>query len=144
MKLRIDEVYDDSFKKFLSSKSEIENVEINVEKFFSNINIKHNETADSLMIYRYIKEYDKNEFSTILEFDKESTFKCKKIEYTIDDICCEYCYKNLMKALFENENVKSAFSDFDFMRITFEVKLILECDEKYDEENLKKFIKDNI
>ena len=107
MKLKLDEVYDDNFKEFLLSKQGIENIEVDREKSFSNINIKINEIVNPLTIYGYIKEYDKNQFSTILEFDKESTFKCKRLEYIIDDVCCEYCYKNLIEVLFENENIKS-------------------------------------
>ena len=62
------------------------------------------------------------------------------LKYTIEDMCCEYCYKNLVYELFVNEFVKSVKSNFDFNKPAFNIEFIIEYDQNYKEDDLIKYI----
>lgn len=77
-------------------------------------------------------------------FDKDVNYGVKKLIYSVDDMCCEYCYKALINQLFMNENIKSAKSNFDFSKPTYNTKLSIEFNEELDEKEIKKCITDKI
>ena len=41
-------------------------------------------------------------------FNHGVNVKTNKLKYNVDDMCCEYCFKGLIEALFENEYINSA------------------------------------
>lgn len=59
-------------------------------------------------------------------------------------MCCEYCYKLLIYKLFKNDQIKLVKSNFDFAKPAFNIELLVEYNETYDEEELKKYIVENI
>jgi len=85
-----------------------------------------------------LRKYTRN-----FEFDKEEKNESKVLKYTIDDMCCEYCYKGLVMDLFENEKIKSVKSNFDFNKPAFNIDFIIEYDKNYNEKDVIKYIKEN-
>ena len=49
-------------------------------------------------------------------------------------MCCDYCYRGLIMDLFENENIKSVKSNFDFNMPAYNIQFIIQYDEKYTED----------
>ena len=79
-----------------------------------------------------------------MSFDKENSNKTNTIKYTVDDICCEYCYMGLIKELFENKNIVSVKSNYDLISPAYDVELEIKYDNNYDEKDLIKFIEESI
>lgn len=85
---------------------------------------------------KYIELFQKNKYSILFEFDKGTIGDCRLLKYTIDDMCCEYCYKGLIMDLFENEKIKSVKSNFDFNKPAFDIEFLIEYSEDYSEQEL--------
>ena len=143
MKLLLDDVLNNEIKDYLLSQDGINEVEIKNIDFRSEINIKYNNKISPLIIMKYIDLFEQNKYSTLLEFNKELNIKTKTLKYIVDDICCEYCYKELVMALFENKFINSVKSNFDFHKSAFDVELIIEYS-NYTEEELREYIRKNI
>ena len=142
MEIKLDGTINPELKDFLLSQEGITNVEINYDDYFIKLNIKFNEKTNPNIIMKYIELFKKHEYSNLVEFNKEYEGKIKSLKYIIDDMCCEYCYMGFVMDLFENDKIKSVKSNFDFNKPAFNIEFIIEYDEKYNEEELIKYIKE--
>ena len=57
-------------------------------------------------------------------------------------MCCDYCYRNLVMDLFENERIKSVKSNYDYNKPAFNIEFEIKYDEKYSEKELIEYIKE--
>lgn len=144
MKLILDDIYDYELKNYLLSQEGITDVEITSKGFISEVNIHFNEKLTPMIVIKYIELFQNDHIPRIISFDKETIYKSKKLKYLVDDMCCEYCYKLLIYALFQNDQIKSVKSNFDFAKPAFNIELLIEYNENYNEEELKKYIIENI
>ena len=142
MKLVLDDSINVELKDYLLTQIGITDVEFNKENRLTILDIKYNEKTTPWIIMKYIELFQKNEYSILFGFDKSTIGNFKVLKYTIDDMCCDYCYRKLVMDLFENENIKSVKSNFDFNIPAFNIEFIIEYDEKYTEEDLIKYIKE--
>ena len=142
MEIKLDGIVNPELRDFLLSQEGITNVEINYDDCFIKLDIKLNEKTNPNIVMQYIELFGKYEYSNLVEFDKETKEKTKELKYTVDDMCCEYCYMGLVRDLFENDKIKSVKSNFDFNNPIDNVEFLIEYDEKYDEEDLIKYIKE--
>lgn len=148
MKLIYD-IFEDNIKENLEKEKEI--IDINIADissirnnpirkcFETEINIKHTNKITPLEIIKIIES--KRQYPDMLEFDKQTGQKVKEMEYMRKDMCCEYCYKNLVMHLFENEYVEAVTSDFKFYEPAFNVKFKIKYNEEYSEKELIEYIK---
>ena len=144
MKLILDDVLDSELKDYLLSQDGIIDVQITNKDDIGEINITFDNRITPLLIMKYIELFQNNDHITIMAFDKGTNSKLKQIKYLIDDLCCEYCYKGLIYELFKNKYIKSVKSNFDFNKPAFNIELLIEYDSNYNEEELVKYINDNI
>ena len=142
MKLVIDDSVNDELKDYLLMQLGIISVDIDYNNSFPVLDIKYNEKTTPIIIMKYIEVFLKRKYSILFGFDKETTGDFKVLKYTVDDMCCEYCYRGLVMDLFENDKVKSAKSNFDFNMPAYNIEFIIEYDKDYKEEDLIKYIKD--
>lgn len=144
MKIILDDNLNIGIKDYLLSQSGINNVEILEKDFIIEIDIKFDNKTTPLIIMNYIELFQNNKYDTLLSFDKENNLKTKKLNYLIEDICCEHCYKSLIRKLYENELIKSVQSNFDFNKPAINISLLIEYNYNYNETELIKYIKENI
>jgi len=93
MKIIFDDILGNDLKDYLSTQKGIEDIDLHVQDFISEVNIKFNKDITPKIIVRYINLYQNNKFPSIIEFNKEININYKSLKYVIDDMCCEYCYK---------------------------------------------------
>ena len=144
MKLILDDVLDSELKDYLLSQDGIIDVQITNKDDIGEINITFDNRITPLLIMKYIELFQNNDCNTIMSFDKGTVCELKQMNYLIDDLCCEFCYKGLIYELFKNKYIKSVKSNFDFNRPAFNIELLIEYDSNYNEEELVKYINDNI
>ena len=142
MEIKLDGTTNPELKDFLLSQEGIINVEIDYDDHFTKLNISFNEKTSPSIIMKFIDLFEKNNYSSLVEFDKEYKGQTKILKYVVDDMCCEYCYMGLVMDLFENDKIKSVKSNFDFKMPAFNIEFTIEYDEKYKEEDLIKYIKE--
>ncbi len=142
MKLILDDLVNEELKEYLLMQDGIVGVEINNEDFLTILNIEYNKKTTPEIIMKFIELFQKNKYSILFEFDKGTIGNFRVLKYTIDDMCCEYCYKGLVMDLFENKKIKSVKSNFDFNKSAFDIEFIIEYDKEYREEELIKYLKD--
>ena len=126
MKLVLDDFVNDELKSYLLMQDGINEIDINKQDFFTILNIKYNKATTPKIIMKYIELFQNNKFSILVEFDKMISKNFKVLKYTIDDMCCEYCYKGLVMDLFDNKKIKSVKSNFDYHMPTFNIEFIIE------------------
>jgi len=142
MKLILDDLINKELKEYLLEQDGINNVIVSNKEFLTTLNIDYDKRITPEIIMKHIELFQKNKYSILFEFDKGTIGNFRILKYTIDDICCEYCYKGLIKDLFENEKIKSVKSNFDYNKSNFDIDFIIEYDENYKEEDLIKYIKE--
>jgi len=142
MKLILDDLINKELKEYLLEQDGINNVIVSNKEFLTTLNIDYDKRITPEIIMKHIELFQKNKYSILFEFDKGTIGDFRILKYTIDDICCEYCYKGLIKDLFENEKIKSVKSNFDYNKSNFDIDFIIEYDENYKEEDLIKYIKE--
>ena len=142
MKLILDDLINKELKEYLLEQDGINNVIVSNKEFLTTLNIDYDKRITPEIIMKHIELFQKNKYSILFEFDKGTIGDFRILKYTIDDICCEYCYKGLIKDLFENEKIKSVKSNFDYNKPNFDIEFIIEYDENYKEEDLIKYIKE--
>ena len=116
MKLILDDFVNVDLKEYLLMQEGINDIEFDKNKFLTILNINYNNETTPETIMKYIESFQKNEYSTLFEFDKGTIGNFKKMKYTIEDMCCEYCYKCLVRDLFNNIKVKSVKTNFDYYK----------------------------
>lgn len=142
MKLILDDLINKELKEYLLEQDGINNVIVSNKEFLTTLNIDYDKRITPEIIMKHIELFQKNKYSILFEFDKGAIGDFRILKYTIDDICCEYCYKGLIADLFENERIKSVKSNFDYNKPNFDIEFIIEYDENYKEEDLIKYIKE--
>lgn len=142
MEIKIDGTVNPELKDFLLRQEGIVDVDIDYEDYFIKLNIKMNEKTNPNIVMKYIDLFEKYKYSNLLEFNKEYRGKVKILKYIVEDMCCEYCYMGLVMDLFENDNIKSVKSNFDFNKPAFNIEFIIEYNENYSEQELMKYIKE--
>ena len=144
MKIILRDILEDEVKDFLLSQEGITKVNLEVTNGNTELDIMHNENTSPELIMKYVELFESSKNSSLIEFDKENNNSSKKLKYTVGDLCCEYCYMNLVRDLYDNKNIKSVKSDFNFKSPALNVGLIVEYDKDYDKDELLDFIDDNI
>ena len=142
MKLILDDIVNEELKKYLLMQDGIDDVVFDNENFLAKLNIEYNKKTTPEIIMKYIELFQKNKYSILFEFDKGTIGDFRLLKYTIDDMCCEYCYKGLVMDLFENEKIKSVKSNFDFNKPAFDIEFLIEYSEDCSEQELIQYIKE--
>lgn len=141
MKLVLDDIFDSELKDYLLKEEGINSVEIVNKDFISEIKINFNDKTSPLSIIKCIESFQNNEYSTLLSFDKGNIYKINQLNYLIEDMCCEYCYKSLIQELFKNNDIKSVKSNFEFNKPAFNIELRIEYNINCSEEEIVEYIK---
>ena len=142
MKLILDDIVNEELKKYLLMQDGIDDVVFDNENFLAKLNIEYNKKTTPEIIMKYIELFQNNKYSILFEFDKGTIGDFRLLKYTIDDMCCEYCYKGLVMDLFENEKIKSVKSNFDFNKPAFDIEFLIEYSKDYSEQELIQYIKE--
>lgn len=142
MKLVSDDFINKEIKEYLLTQEGIIDVELNENHNLTTLDIKYNENITPNIILKYIELFQNRQYSILFEFDKNTKGIFNILEYVIDDMCCDYCYRRLVTDLFENEHIKSVKSNFNYQMPAFNIKFIIEYDNDYTEEELIKYIKE--
>lgn len=141
MKLVLDDGVSNKLKEYLLTQEGIIDVKIGEKNFFTILDIKYNEETTPNIIMKYIELFQKNKYSILYEFDKGTTGNFKTLKYVVDDLCCEYCYRNFIMDLYDNKQIKSVKSNYDYhVMPAFNIEFIIEYDENYQEEELIEYI----
>lgn len=141
MKLVLDDGVRDEIQEYLLSQEGIIDVKIGEKNFFTLLNIKYNEETTPNIIMKYIELFQKNKYSILYEFDKGTTGNFKTLKYVVDDLCCEYCYRNFVMDLYNNKQIKSVKSNYDYHTMSaFNIEFMIEYNKNYQEEKLIKYI----
>ena len=136
MKLVLDDHINDELKEYLLTQDGIENINFNKKDFLTELDIEYNDKTTPNLIMKYIELFQKKKYPILFEFDKCTISNFKILKYIINDMCCEYCYKNLVMDLYENENIKAVKSNFEYNKPAFNIEFTIEYDEKYEEKSL--------
>ena len=142
MKLVSDDFINKEIKEYLLTQEGIIDVELNENHNLTTLDIKYNENITPNIILKYIELFQNRQYSILFEFDKNTKGIFNVLEYVIDDMCCDYCYRRLVTDLFENEHIKSVKSNFNYQMPAYNIKFIIEYDNDYTEEELIKYIKE--
>ena len=142
MRIVIDDLITDELKTYLLSQDGIDEVNIFRKDFLGTVDVKYNEKITPCIIMKHIELFQKNKFPIVFAFNKGQYQDIKELKYTIDDMCCEYCYKGLVKDLFDNEYINAVKSNFKYDEPAFNIEFIIEYDNSYSEDDLIKYIKD--
>ena len=94
------------------------------------------------IILKFVNLFQNNTYSILLEFDKETKENVNKFSYVVDDLCCEYCYMNLVEELFENKYIKSVKSNYNITTPAVNIEFIIEYNHEYSKEDIIKFIEE--
>ena len=144
MILVLDDLISLELKEYLLTQDGINDVECNDNSFLTEVKIDYNELITPEIIFKYIKLFQNKKYSILVEFDKGIKGKFNTLKYIVDDMCCEYCYKGFVEDLFENENIKSIKSNFDFNKPAFNIEFIIEYNNNYSEKKLNTYIEDKL
>ena len=140
MKLVLDDNISEELKDFLLTQDGILAVKLNRNDDLTVLDIEYNEKTTPIIIMKFIELFQENKYSILFEFDKGTKGNFKVLKHTIDDMCCDYCYRGLVMDLFENKKVKSVKSNFDHTMPAFNIEFIIEYDETYTEKELIDYI----
>ena len=144
MKIILKDILEDEVKEFLLNQEGITKADLEVKDGNTNLDIMHNENTSPELIMKYIELFENYKNSVLIEFNKDTISDYKTLKYTVGDLCCEYCYMNLLRDLYDNKNVKSVKSDFNFKSPALNVGFTIEYDKAYDKDELLDCIDDNI
>ena len=143
MKLILDVFSDLGIKEYLLTQNGIDDVKIfTKEDSVSEFDITYNDKITPTIILKHIELYENKKTSILLGFNKATNKRIKKLKYTIDDMCCECCYKDFVTQLFKNENIQSVVSNFDFHKPACNIEFLIEYNEDYEEKELINYIKE--
>jgi hypothetical protein len=106
------------------------------------LEIKHNDKITPSIVLKFVNLFQNNTYSILLEFDKETKENVNKFSYVVDDLCCDYCYMNLVEELFENKYIKSVKSNYNITTPAVNIEFIIEYNHEYSKEDIIKFIEE--
>ena len=141
MRLVFNDIFTSELKEYLLSQDGINKVSISVKDYISEINIDFDKKLTPKIIVKYIELFQEQTYPAILEFDKGGNIETNVLKYTVDDMCCEYCYEGFVYDLFDNVFVKSLKSNFRPDRSAVNIELVIEYDKNYREEDLLSILK---
>lgn len=144
MKVILDDFVNKELIEYLETQEGILEVKLNEIDTYIEVDVKHNEKTTPSIIMKHIDLFLESTFPSILEFDKGLNIKTKHLHYDAGDMCCEYCYKSFVKEIFEDNKIISFKSNYDIFKPAIDIKFEIEYDEKYSEEEVINFIKENI
>ncbi len=144
MKFILDDILNDELKEYLLAQEGVIDVDFTAKDYITELNIKTGKKISPIIVYKHIQLFQNNDYSTLLGFDKGYTGNFKNMNYYVEDICCDYCYKGLIEELFENNNIKAVKSNYDFNRTSSDVNLEIEYNSDYKEKDLVKFLEEEI
>lgn len=142
MKLILDDYINEELIEYLLTQTGIIDIKVNKKNNLTELDIKYNEKTTPNIIMKYIELFQNKKYSILFEFDKETIGNYKILEYTIDDMCCDYCYRGLVMDLYENKKVKAVKSNYNHTMPAYDIRFIIEYDEKYTKEELIEYIKE--
>lgn len=101
-------------KEYLLSLKGINNVSVQNDKQVV-IDILYDESMIDLKV---IKEeiflfIDANRVPSLIGFDKHFEIEIRKEKVVLKDICCEFCLKETIEKLFNNDGIEKIVTDFD-------------------------------
>jgi len=142
MELTLNDYISDELKEYLLMQNGIIDVVITRtnDKYLTKLNIKYNNKTTPEIIMKYIELFQNNKYSILFDFDKGTIGNYKKLQYTIGDMCCHYCYEGLVMDLFENNKIKSVKSNFEFKMPALNIEFIIEYSEDFSEQELIEYI----
>ena len=142
MELTLNDYISDELKDYLLMQNGIIDVVITRinDKYLTKLNIKYNNKTTPEIIMKYIELFQNNKYSILFDFDKGTIGNYKKLQYTIGDMCCNYCYEGLVMDLFENSKIKSVKSNFEFKMPALNIEFIIEYSEDFSEQELIEYI----
>lgn len=140
MEIKLDAIVHPELKEFLLTQEGIIDVDINYDEDLIRINVEYNEKINPTIIMKYIELFENYKFSYLVEFNKNYQERLTTLKYTIVDMCCEFCYMDLIMELFLNKKINAVKSNFDNNNLAFNVEFIIEYCEDYNEEELIRYI----
>ena len=140
MKLVIDDSINEELKDYLTEQLGITEASIDYNNTIPVLNVKYNDKTTPEIVMKYIELFQKRKYSILFGFDKDTLGDFNVLKYTVDDMCCEYCYRNLVMDLFENKKIKSVKSNFDFNMPHYNIEFIIEYAKDYKEKELIEYI----
>lgn len=142
MELTLNDYISDELKDYLLMQNGIIDVVITRinDKYLTKLNIKYNNKTTPEIIMKFIELFQNNKYSILFDFDKGTIGNYKKLQYTIGDMCCHYCYEGLVMDLFENNKIKSVKSNFEFKMPALNIEFIIEYSEDFSEQELIEYI----
>ena len=144
MKVILDDIIDKELKTYLLTQDGVKNVELIDNGIYLEINVDFNNKTNPNIIMNYIYLFQENKLPIMVEFNKKNIGNKKILKYKIDDLCCEYCYKNFIESLFENKFVNSVKTDYKFDKPLYNIEFIIEYDNTYEEIKLIEYINEEI
>lgn len=144
MKVLLDDYINKELIEYLLTQEGILEVKLNEIDMFMEVAVKHNEKITASVIMKYIELFQDNKFSTMIAFNKENNTNLRKLKYNAGDICCEYCYMGFVKEMFNKKEIVSLKSNYNLYDALYNIEFEIEYDENYNEEELLKYIKENI
>ena len=145
MKIILDYFFDEGLKEYLSSQTGIVEVKvINNKDSLSEFYIATTDEITPMMVLKYVELYQNEQMPVMMGFDKSMSEKTKDLKYVVDDLCCEYCYKWFVTKLFENNNIKSVTSNFDFNIPVTNIEFYITYSEECEEREIINYIKENL
>ena len=138
MKLIVDTILNDELKDYLLSQDGI--TEVNISNNNTELDIKYNSPMTPKILRGYIELFDDYK---LIEFDKEIEGSFKTLKYVVNDLCCDFCYLNFINDMYENDNIKSVRSTFDYSNLSHNIEVIIEYKE-YDESELIEYINEKL
>ena len=144
MQLIISGYSEQELQKYLLTLDGIKDVKYIIKQYNGSFDIDFDENiVNYMMINNYIKLFYKVNYSVLWAFKKKDRGNFNTFKYIVDDMCCEYCFQNLIESLYLNDKINSAKSDVKSSDSFFNVEIIIEYDKSYKKEDLIKFIEDN-
>lgn len=141
--LEIDGLFNDELSEYLLEQEGIEKINIDDKDKFIKVEISYNDKISPLIIYKYIKLFLKEKNAILISFNKNSNNSIHSFKYTIENICCEYCYKGLIESLFEIDSVKSIQTNYNYDNIKSRIEFNIEINENITKEKVIDCIKKN-
>lgn len=111
--LQIDDYIVKEIVNYLFTINDIINVEINNKENIITITYQGNK-LNSYILKKEIMLFLNIQKPTIMSFDKHSEKETKSRIIIINDLCCEYCFMNMIEELLDKTGIEKAFSDFDY------------------------------
>ena len=114
-------------KDYLLSLKGVNVVSINDEEDLV-IDFEYDEKEISPKILRYeVLAFMEVSYPSLVSFNLHEA-NTKKYKIVVKDVCCEYCFMDMIDELFATKGIISANSDYDVIKYHYNVNLYIEYD----------------